>query len=336
MKKKPGQDQKVILFPRVKERLIEKGKDLIENKRYSEALQAFHEFTLLSTPTPEVRIAIVVCLLELGRYDEAKKKCKRLLETGEGDYFNILQLYITILLQISEYNEAVYTIETLLEEGKIPSQHLEHYYQLLEFSRKRVKPIESPEIQHEKKDYSMLIEEKDIMSKLKFIQTLGKEDVEDILPILKEFLENRKQDPMLKTILIQYLQDHSVNQEFVINKFDNKIEFNPSVLTGMFDHPFAKSVLAKLEDYLEQENPTLYTAIKQIWEQMLFIMYPVIPQPINERLWAGALLYVGYQMYGIPFSERVLAEEFELQTGEIEKIAAEIIKFQEHPFTSLN
>ncbi|MFX0112841.1 tetratricopeptide repeat protein, partial [Bacillus pumilus] len=52
------------------------------------------------------------------------------------------QVYMTILIQLKEYEEVKQTIEAVLAENHLPAESAEHFYKLLEFSRRM---IESPE-----------------------------------------------------------------------------------------------------------------------------------------------------------------------------------------------
>ena len=51
---------------------------------------------------------------------EARELCHELLRMGIGDYFQIMSIYLMVLLQLSEHEEMVETIELLFQENQIP------------------------------------------------------------------------------------------------------------------------------------------------------------------------------------------------------------------------
>ena len=55
---------------------------------------------------------------------------------GIGDYFQMVDLYLTILIQLHEYQEIVITIEALLDEKEIPPEKHDHFLTILQFSRR--------------------------------------------------------------------------------------------------------------------------------------------------------------------------------------------------------
>lgn len=55
-------------------------------------------------------------------------------------YFTVLQVYMTILIQLKKYEEVKSTIEAVLEENQLPAESAEQFYKLLDFSRKMTDP----------------------------------------------------------------------------------------------------------------------------------------------------------------------------------------------------
>lgn len=63
---------------------------------------------------------MAICFLEIGELEEAKGICEKMLKEGQGHYFTVLQVYMTILIQLRQYDKVKETIEAVLEENKLP------------------------------------------------------------------------------------------------------------------------------------------------------------------------------------------------------------------------
>ena len=88
------------------------------------------------TENYEVNMGLLVSLVELQQYEEARELCHELLRKGIGDYFQIINIYLMVLLQLSEHQEMVETIELLFQENQIPFDKIEHFEKMLHFSKK--------------------------------------------------------------------------------------------------------------------------------------------------------------------------------------------------------
>lgn len=62
--------------------------------------------------------------------------CIEMLNKGIGDYFQLINIYLMVLLQLGEHQEMVTTIELLFEESQIPFDKEEHFEKMLQFSKR--------------------------------------------------------------------------------------------------------------------------------------------------------------------------------------------------------
>ena len=74
--------------------------------------------------------------MKFKQYEEARELCDELLRKGIGDYFQIISIYLMVLLQLSEHKEMIETIELLFQENQIPFDKIEHFEKMLNFSKK--------------------------------------------------------------------------------------------------------------------------------------------------------------------------------------------------------
>lgn len=70
---------------------------------------------------------MAICFLEIGELEEARGICEKMLKEGQGHYFTVLQVYMTILIQLRQYDKVKETIEAVLEENKLPPKALNSF-----------------------------------------------------------------------------------------------------------------------------------------------------------------------------------------------------------------
>lgn len=333
MKKKRNNNSKnsnVIPFPNLENRLLDKGMEALKEKRYKEALQIFHQFTTYNEGYPEVEVGIVVCLLELGLYEDAKNKCEQLLQQDVGDYYNVLQIYITILIQLSEYDQVVSILEALFEEEKVPEHLAGELFHLLEFSRKssehRLDTISQNEPAPKVQALGQQLVNGTMSEQFQAVQDLRKaETLNEIMQDVRDVLADHYTHPIIQSMVLQLLMEKEMDDVVVVHKFDRIVKVNPKTVVNIFEQPFTIQVLNKVEDILSHENPTLYESVKEVWERFLFVLFPFLPEPLEVKVWAGALHKFGHQLFGIEISDSELVDLYSVDIEQIESSCQQIM-----------
>jgi tetratricopeptide (TPR) repeat protein len=298
MKKEKG---KIVPFPNLKERLLEKGMEALQAKRYEEAYEWLEQAKQFETDDADLELAIVVCLLELGEANEAKKRCQALLEQDKGDW----SVYLSILIHLQQYDEVVTTIESLQREGKDCTPFLP----LLEFSKKMCHF--SAEDQIRQLAYSLL-EQDDWEQHVQIVKQLENKYIEPIVSILNDYLSDERKHPFVKTMMLRLLMGKQVKHVVTIQKFGKTMQCSPIQLTENEQVPFANEVLNMVESKFTHQNPGLYELVKSIWLRYLYMIYPFVPDEIPAEQWAEALYIYAQQCQGQKVTTfHPLIEEFQ-------------------------
>lgn len=332
MKKKNGNsNSKIIPFPNLENRLLDKGMEALKEKRYKEALQILNQFTSYNKNYPEVEVGIAVCLLELGLYEDAKEKCERLLKQDIGDYFNVLEIYITILIQLSEYDEVVSILEVLFEEEKIPANHAKELFHLLEFARKssdnKMGVVRHNETTADVEKLGCQLVNGNINEQMQAIQNMRTAGtITEIIGDIKKVLLDPRAHPIVQSTALQLLMEKEIKASVVVKKLNRTIKVNPSTLLNIFEEPFTIQVLNQLEDVLGHENPTLFEAVKEAWERFLFVLFPLQPEPLEVIVWAGALHKFGHQLFGMDLSDSEIEDHYGVDIAEINRAIQQIME----------
>lgn len=311
--KKREQEKKdnIIFFPDLDKRLLQKGLDAIQEKRFKEAISYLEEAKERNPFHSDLNIGLILSYYELGLLDQAKYLAKEMLKEGQGDYIYVLDLYIMILVQLHEYEEIVTTIEVLLEDHQIPVNKIEHFSKMLTFSRKMAdsSPLtETDDLREEPlgvKEDLMAIE--DPQEQMMLIAKMSSQNIRASIEEVKQFLLEDGKNPFLKTMLINILREQEYEKEIVVHKFNRSLTVKPTELEDIKEQEQYKKIMTILIDYVESNDPVLFENIKMLMDRQFFLLYPVMHEDYNVQTWAAAYHAVVNEYFGQEDSQEILA-----------------------------
>jgi tetratricopeptide (TPR) repeat protein len=294
----------VILFPGLAERLFRKGIDFLEKQQYANAVNMLRQANELSPGDPEMKSALVVALYEKGEYEEAKEIAKGMLLEGEGDYYEVFDLYLMILIQLNRHDEVVHTLETLFEEQHVPMDKKEHYQTLLHFSKKAADNAADRRVPKED------LIGGSVQEQIIKIGSLADKNIHPYLNALQALLKSEEAHPLAKTVALCVLKEPRFGEKIGVHKLGFSGEWIPAELADPAESPFYQSVQSTLENELEHENPVLLMQAKEMIKRHQILMFPFAPGPEEIPLWASA--YMGFirSMYGESWNKKAEAEKW--------------------------
>jgi len=311
--KKREQEKKdnVIFFPDLDKRLLQKGLDAIQEKRFKEAVLFLEEAKERNPVHSDINIGLILSYYELGLLDQAKQIAKEMLKEDQGDYIQVLDLYIMILVQLHEYEEIVTTIEVLLEEHQIPANKIEHFSKMLIFSRKMAdssSPVDKDDYSEEEPldADTNLMEVEDPQEQMLLIAKMSTQNIRAYIEEVELYLRDEEKNPFLKTMLINILQEQEYEKEVVIQKFDRTIVIKPTALKDMKEQEQYQKITSILIDYVESNDPILFENIKMLIDRQIFLLYPFTLDDYREETWAAAYHAVVNQYFGQEDGEEIL------------------------------
>ncbi|WP_404444199.1 tetratricopeptide repeat protein [Sutcliffiella horikoshii] len=333
--KKP---KKIVEFPNLKQRLLEKAMQTMKEKKFSEALELFEQARENEYAYAEVELGMVVCYMELGQLTEARNRCKKMLREDIGDYFHVLQIYITVLIQLKEYAEVKTTIEAILEEDKLPAQYAQNFYQLLEFARKML-PSEENELTepdyNDQEDDLFLLHEGNVQKQYELIQSLKHRNIRPLIPDIQKYLEDEMKHPVLKTFLLHILIEQGWDKETEVTKMGQRITIVPTNLVNGEADPFLNKIISILEDKVETDNPSLFEGLKEMLVRIHTVQFPLPLTPEKPEVWAAGLHSAGLELFGLDAKDDELAEEYNVSKMEVKSAIREINKLEDFSYLRL-
>lgn len=338
MGKQSRKNDKIIQFPQLKERLMEKGLDALKTKHFKDALSLLTQAQELEKGNHEIELGIVIALFELGKFEEAKENCLVMLKEDIGDYFHVLQIYVMILVQLGQYDEVKSTIEAVLDEGSVPMDYIDNLTQLLELSKRMIRT--NPTIEQEETSREdvreqlqyVLLEQTDLGQQLQIIQSLKGLNIRRFLDIFIEFLKTPDKHPIAKTLVLQLLVNNQIDEEIEVEKFKETIVVNPSNLEDPSSSKSTNQILSLLEEKLQHNNPSLYETAKDLLLRHLFVLYPLTLKTEETPLFAAALHLYSAELQGIEIENRELEAEYGVSIFQLKHTLEKLEKIESISF----
>ncbi|TCP32210.1 tetratricopeptide repeat protein [Scopulibacillus darangshiensis] len=309
----------LFFFPQLDERLVEKGVQALKNKQYVQARDLFEQLHELDADHPQAAYGLSICYVELGEYERAEALTEDMLKRDVGDYFDVLRLHITVLIQKRRYKKVIEMIEAVLEEGDVPPDLEVTFQQLAEFSKVRMEEKttseviqdegHAPHIGREPRDnidlsgLSSIDPEQQWLTIQKLQHSLSPEDY----PQLEDFLTSDEGDPFIKSIVLKTIKDSGFNGIIRVKKFGDTYELTPEI-DILFYEGFSDEVKVKIKEVLASDNPTLCDLAEQIWQHFIVAVYPKPLEPDNTDVWAAACSLYTYQINGIETNQDALIQ----------------------------
>ncbi|EIT85366.1 hypothetical protein A374_11500 [Fictibacillus macauensis ZFHKF-1] len=297
----------VVMFPRLSARLLEKGMDSLKAKQFKEALTCFLQLLEQDPMHPQGNLGAVLSLIELGQLQDARERAEQMLNKDIGDYFDVLQIYLSVLIQLSEYEKVVSVVEAVLEEHQLPAAQAESFYQLLHFGRKMSEvdsafdgsEAEEKDVTQEMATLENMLKSDEIHNQWIAIQQLSYIDVDLALPIYRQFLQRENGHPGIKTMVLNHLLFKGQNETFIVHKFGKDFTISIGDLYDVYEHAFNVAVKKELEERLSQQNPTLLEFALTVWWDYILAIYPQEPMPLDAYFWSHAVEAAAQQLSGM-------------------------------------
>ncbi|MFD2046245.1 tetratricopeptide repeat protein [Ornithinibacillus salinisoli] len=292
-----GENEKVILFPKWRTILEEESLEALKQKRYEEALSKLNELLNYQIYSHEIIIGKLICLMELGRHDEAKDLCEEAMSLKDEDYYHYVHIYLTILFQTNQYNELMDQVDYELESPDVPFIIREQFQQLYDVSSKMIKDANNEEAIAYIKELQEAIENEDYSRQWHIVESLRDLKASPDKNVVN-YLKSEHIHPVIKTTIFLWLQDKEVSELVDVQKLGLQLHLKPTDVTGIRSHTTVKQTLLLINE-LEQKNPTLFHLLIQLLDRYAYVRYPLLPTSDQVADIAVALRFLGEELLNI-------------------------------------
>ncbi|WAA11607.1 tetratricopeptide repeat protein [Fervidibacillus halotolerans] len=298
----------IIPFPNLEERLLEKGIALMENGDPQQALSLLLQAQKLNEENPKTMSLLAAAYSQMGNFQRAKEVVEQLLRNGSSDYFSTMEMYISILFQLNEYEKICQIIQILLDENHIPFEKIDQYEKLYILCKRMEK--NQPVIQQ--KPVPLNLFSGKFSETIERISNIKEEHLSFYMDEIESFLKGKDRNPFIKTVLLTQLTTYRTNHNFLVHKYGKEVIVNPAYYYTVGEVPFIISVKKEIEKQFSHQNPVFMDYCLTLADRFFFNVYPLEQQFSNPTLWSEAIASVVNHYLGGESQEPIQMENSEL------------------------
>ncbi len=267
----------IVVFPGAVQTLIREGHMFAENYQYEKAVASFEKAFVYETGDEFALSAYAFALYEIKDYDKAKNVCEQLFTMGTSLYVEVMELYITICMQLKDYHQVETLITTLLEENVLPHDQVEKFERLKSLNREVSRNLEKREnAQHliEEQEYelakfSALSPNEQSIRLHRLMDT----NVRQLKTALKAIIECSTIHPFVQSLALILLVEQEVAIDITVSKFEHTKVVNPANLVLPNQLPQYGEIKNIIEIKLEQD-PTTLEMVQYLMAKHAIVTYP--------------------------------------------------------------
>lgn len=267
------------MFPGTVERLFTQGHEHAEKYEYDLAAQSFREALQYEVADEHTLSVFAYSLYETRQFEEAREVTEQLLAMGPQRYIEVMELYLSICMELREFYHVQQLVNSLLEEDVVPEPMIEKFKSILNLSVKLAQ-LTSPdeqveqEVEVDAEEFEVEnFEQLPLYVQLNKLQMLMHANIRPLLPQMQMIIESSRIHPMVQSMALYVLVEQQVDVELMIEKFDHQMKVNPKELQLPDEMPVATDVLARLPEELEKESSVL-EMVQYLVARHLLVTYP--------------------------------------------------------------
>ncbi|WP_033544099.1 tetratricopeptide repeat protein [Planococcus sp. CAU13] len=277
----------VVVFPTTINRLLTEGMTLLKQERYEEARDGLYQVLSYEPEHPAALGAYSYCLYELGDYEEALEVCRELLKVGPIHYLETMELYISILMQVREFEEAERVIEVLIEENVLPEERLEQFHLLRDLNERIAsKSIENIDPEQFSTEAFLALAPYEQERK---VMELPPSSFKPLTKKMLALVEHPEIDLLTKTYILFILHQEKIDAKAIIHKFHYTGEFNVADLPNPQTSPRVTEIKDIFAEQLAKD-PTRLEMVNELFERHVYLFYPFLMDDYESKEVAEAYM----------------------------------------------
>ena len=280
----------MVVFPGTLERLQREGREAMERDLHERAVRNFEAVLEIDPEEYTVYDGLAISLYEMKDYGRAKEFALLAMQNQAGDYIELLELYLSILIQLQQYEEVELMIQGLLEKEIIPRDSLQKFHYLRELNgrlsdRYEEPAVDMPTVSVDKFDAM------DSMEQQEWLLSLQHQNLQPYIPLLVAVIEAELTLPVVKTYALLLLQQTGYEESLAVRKYHFETETNPARLVSPEEDQFIGEVQFLAKEQFEKD-PTASELVVNLIMKYSVMLFPFHWGPYTAEEVAGA--YVAY------------------------------------------
>ena len=295
--------------------------DLIESGEFKEALEYL---TDLNDET--IRYQRLVCLNALGDYKQARSEAAFAKANAKETYYDVIAIYLNILKELEEFEEAINILIEELSMPYIPYQYESlfnaAYDEILLAKQEANYTLEAKNQIFSVDEIAVLLDKEECNDDLLYmaLDQLQQLNVRMIIPAIERFLLNPKKHSFAKSIIMETLIEQQIDDEIQVFKNGVIYDFNPAYLPLVLSQNAYEGIYRLLERELEDENPSLLALCQEYLEYLLYSYFPKEIYDDEYGIYAAGIQYYLSVLQSIEVSMEELEIAYGVDEADIEEI----------------
>lgn len=302
MKMKSGQNNKVVLFPGMVEKIIERAHVAAESSRYAEANELFEQALSYKNGDEYMLSVYAHSLYEVKNYARAKEICEDLIALQPEFYFEVMELYLTICMQMKEFQQVEKIIQTLFDQQVIPVeqqekfQRIQHLNKRIASNKQKLEQEEVVESTIQEQDVNQFLN-LTVMEQLIRTQQFAELNIRPYKHFFKAIIEAETMHPFIQSLLLILLVEQEVSIDITVAKFGMVKKINPANYHLPTELPQFQEMYSLLTERFEQ-NPTILEMLQQVLSKHAIVAYPFEWTPYDSVDVANTYVQYVNAMFG--------------------------------------
>lgn len=292
------------MFPGTSEMLLRDAQYYAENFQYQLAVEKFEEAFQLVEGTEQTLSMYAFSLYEIKQFERAKSACEKLLEIGPTNYFETMELFLTICMQLKQFEQVNKIIESLLEEDLVPVERIEKFERLKNLNaeiaenKRFQEDAEQPHkaIEFSSEHFLSLCANEQLI----IVNELTAQNIRPIANELKIVLEHEQTHVFIKSLILILLVEQAVSMEVTVEKFNKKKIVDPSSYPLPTQLPMYNAILQRAFTELEKE-PSTQELVHHLVTKHAIVAYPFEWEPFEVEELAQSYINFVNMMFGQSF-----------------------------------
>lgn len=269
--------EKIVMFPGTVERLLQQGHTYAEKFEYEQAIQCFQEVLQYEEADEHTLHVYAYCLHETRQFEEAREVIESLLAQGPHQYIEMMELYLSICMELRDFQHVQQIVRSLLEENIVPAASIERFTSIYNLSEKLLNLSQTKDVALEEVEETFLtlsvFLKLPVYEQLQRLQSLMETNIRPLIEAISQIIQEEDIHPIVRSVALCLLVEQEVNCELTIRKFDQQITVNPSSLATPDELPVIQSVKKIVNERLEKESSTL-EMVQYVLTRHILVTYP--------------------------------------------------------------
>ncbi len=293
--------------------------ELLESGQYQAALSQLNDMN-----DEKTRYYRLVCLNALEEYKQAKAEGAMAKASAKETYYDVVAQYLTALKECEDYEEA---IDILIEELSMPYIPMQYegvfnaaYDEILLAKQEANQGLDKSQI-FSIEEIEVILKRNDVNVDLLYmaLDQLQQLNVRMIMSTIRDYLQDPKKEAFAKSLIMEIMIEQQVDEELEVEKFGSYYTFNPSYSALVLEREVYMGIGKKIEENLEDENPSLMNQCIEFLEYYLYAIYPREIYEEDYSLMAATIHYYVATLQAIEIDKEDLEISYNVDFSDVEK-----------------